>query len=359
MAYSTEDCKKYLVTIYTDTEEKGWKRIRKYNDDEKRVARDFEYKDGRKATILETPEGLKDKSLLNKLIEPIKSNPFAKIREKNSQNHSQLPQHKNINSDDQFKDFMNKVLGGDSAPKNNTQNKSSIDMMKDFLKEQEEAKKRPPQDFGDMFGLGNMPGIYIQAIQAIQDNNGPLEPLIRSKENIVTQLLKGIEFSDLDTNEEKFLYVLVNGTQWEEEDGNKASTDFFPSIQDKESFIKNLMDKNVDLYNMYLTHIINVANIIESMDENYIPFHTMEGEEALKDMCMILKDIINIYEQQGKKVEFDKDLVEGSIYTLESLKKLCSMNDAEELWEREDVEKEIDELISVIKSKSPKKGMKP
>lgn len=357
MAYSTEDCKKYLVTIYTDTEEKGWKRVKKYNDEEKRVARDFEYKDGRKATILETPEGLKDKSLLNKPpITPVKSNPFAKIREQNSHNHTQPSQPKQPGNDEQFKDFMNKILDGDSTPKDNTQGKSSIDMMKDFLKEQEEAKKRPQQDFGDMFGLGNMPRIYIQAIQ---DNDGPLEPLIRAKENLVTQLLKGIPFIDVDTNEEKFLYVLVNGTQWDEPDGNKASTDFFPSIKDKKGFIKNLIDKNVDLYNMYLTHIINIANIIESMDENYIPFHTMEGEEALTDMCKILKEIIKVYEQSDVKVEFDKDLVEGSVYTLESLKELCSMNDAEDLWEREDIEKEIDELISVIKSKSPRKGMKP
>jgi len=355
MAYSTEDCKKYLVTIYTDTEEKGWKRVKKYNDEEKRVARDFEYKDGRKATILETPEGLKDKSLLNKN-PPVKSNPFAKIREQNSHNHTQPSQPKQSNSDEQFKDFMNKILGGNSTPKDSSQGKSSIDMMKDFLKEQEDAKKRQEQDFTDMFNLSGMPAIYIQAIQ---DNDGPLEPLIRAKENIVTQLLKDIPFSDVDSNEEKFLYVLVNGTQWEETDGNKASTDFYPPIKDKESFIKNLMNKNVDLYNMYLTHIINIANIIESMDENYIPFHTMEGEEALKDMCSILKEITKVYEQEGKKVEFDKDLVEGSIYTLESLKELCSMNDAEELWEREDIEKEIDELISFIKAKSPRKGMKP
>lgn len=357
MAYSTDDCKKYLVTIYTDTEEKGWKRVKKYNDNEKRVARDFEYKDGRKVTVVETPEGLKDKSLLNKAPSlPVKSNPFAKIREQNSHNHSQPQQPKQPGNDEQFKDFMNKILGGDSTPKNSTQEKSSLDMMRDFLKEQEEAKKRPQQDFEDMFELGNMPKIYTQAIQ---DNDGPLEPLIRAKQNLVTQLLKDIPFSEVDSNEEKFLYVLVNGTQWEETDGNKASTDFFPPIKDKESFIKNLINRNVDLYNMYLTHIINIANIIESMDENYIPFHTMEGEEALKDMCEILKKIIEIYEQNEVKVEFDKDLVEGSLYTLESLKELCSMNDAEDLWEREDIEREIDDLISVIKAKSPKKGMKP
>ena len=89
MSYSTEDCKKYLISIYSDTFEKGWKRIRKYNDEQQRVARDFQYSDGRIATILETPEGLKDKTLLdnnnNKKI--VINNPFEKVRQENPQNH--------------------------------------------------------------------------------------------------------------------------------------------------------------------------------------------------------------------------------------------------------------------------------
>lgn len=35
------------------------------------------------------------------------------------------------------------------------------------------------------------------------------------------------------------------------------------------------------------------------------------------------------------------------------------MNEAEDLWDKQDIDTEIDKLMSLIKSKSPKKGMKP
>lgn len=354
MGYSTDDCKKYLITVYKDTEEKGWKRVKKYNDEQQRIARDFQYKDGRVATILETPNGLIDKNLLNKTLsvkpDP-KNNPFDKVRNKNSTEKNSS----NVKTDAQhFQDFMSKVLSGEPPQPDTTNNKSSIDMLKDFLKEQEERNNQPP--INDMFNLGSMPRIYMEAIQ---DNNGPLNPLVKSKENMVTLLLENVSYESLDTSEEKFLYILVNGTQWEEKEGNQASTDFYNVIKQNESFFDNLVKREIDLPNMYLLHVINTALMIESMDEGYIPFHVMEGQEALKNMCEILEDIVQHYEKRNIPVEFDKEQVEGSVYTLESLKQLCSMNEAEDLWDKQDIDTEIDKLMSLIKSKSPKKGMKP
>jgi hypothetical protein len=303
MAYSTEDCKKYLKILYPETELKGWKRIRKYHDEKKIVARDFEYKDGRKVTILETPKGLQEK--------------------KNQLNN----QSQNSISDEEFQNFLNQIMG--SNPSSSQQNK------KTFL---------------------DMPRIYIDAIS---QNNRPIYPLISNQENSITESFKNISYSKLNTNEDKFLYVLVNGTQWDEEEGNQASTDFFCLIQNKENFIKMLISKNVNLYNMYLTHIINIALMVEAGDEGYIPFQTMEGPEALKDMCFILKEITQLYEKEGQTVIFDKDLIEGAVYTLKNIKKLCSMNDAEDLWEQDEIDHELDTLILFIQSKNAKKGMKP
>lgn len=363
MSYSTEDCKKYLITIYTDTEEKGWKRVKKYNNENNIVARDFEYKDGRKATVLELPEGLKDQSLLNQnpIIKKSKSdsspapdfNPFAQIRN-NSSDHKSNNTNPEKKEKEDFQNFMNKVLNGNPPEISNTP-KSSIDMLKDFLKEQDERNNQV-KNGNDFFDLSGMPDIFVQAIH---DNDGPLNPLVRAKENLITLLFENVSFKNLDTSEEKFLYVLVNGTQWEESDGNKASTDFFKNIRNNTVFFDNLIKREVDLPNMYLLHIINTAAMIEAMDEGYIPFHVMEGEEALSSMRLILQDILNIYEKDGKKIEFEKDLVEGCTYTLEILKELCSMNDAGDLWEKEDIDNELDKLIGLIKSKAPKKGLKP
>ena len=246
MGYSTDDCKKYLITVYKDTEEKGWKRVKKYNDEQQRIARDFQYKDGRVATILETPNGLIDKNLLNKTlsVKPNpKNNPFDKVRNKNSTEKNSS----NVKTDAQhFQDFMSKVLSGEPPQLDTTNNKSSIDMLKDFLKEQEERNNQPP--INDMFNLGSMPRIYMEAIQ---DNNGPLNPLVKSKENMVTLLLENVSYESLDTSEEKFLYILVNGTQWEEKEGNQASTDFYNVIKHNEIFFDNFVS---------FINAINLAN---------------------------------------------------------------------------------------------------
>lgn len=123
MKYTTEDCKKYLITVYKDTVESGWKRSKKYKDEEQRVARDFMYEDGRIATILETPQGLIDKTLLNK--KPEKFNPFAQIRE---QSKPKKPDDKEA-----FGNFMDKVLGGEntySNPYSNTNNSTQKVVLK-------------------------------------------------------------------------------------------------------------------------------------------------------------------------------------------------------------------------------------
>lgn len=354
MGYSTDDCKKYLITVYNDTDEKGWKRVKKYSDEQQRIARDFQYKDGRLATILETANGLIDKSLLNKVIKPVKpdpnNNPFDKVR--NKKNDDKSINHKKSDTE-HFNDFISNLLNG-TTPKPNTNNKSSIDMLKDLLKEQEERKNQP--QVSDIFNLDSMPRIYIEAIQ---DNNGPLNPLVKSKENMITILFENVDYQSLDTSEEKFLYILINGTQWDEDEGNKASTDFFKDFRKNRTFFDNLINRKIDLPNMYLLHIMNTALMIESMDEGYIPFHVMDSEEALSSMRVILQDILVMYEKDGEKIEFEKDLVEGSIYTLEKLKVLFRMNDSKDLWEKEDIDNELDKLIGLIKSKSPKKGMKP
>lgn len=116
---------------------------------------------------------------------------------------------------------------------------------------------------------------------------------------MVTLLLENVSYESLDTSEEKFLYILVNGTQWEEKEGNQASTDFYNVIKQNESFFDNLVKREIDLPNMYLLHVINTALMIESMDEGYIPFHVMEGQEALKNMCEILEDIVQHYEKRN------------------------------------------------------------
>lgn len=369
MSYSTEECKQYLITVYKDTQESGWKRVKKYKDEEKRVARDFEYSDGRKATILETPEGLKDKTLIDKLDKSIDNpldnaqepafNPFAQVRGSPTPTYSKNA--KKVSEEEQFKEFMQKVLNGQvygEPVKDQQEPQSSLDMMKQYLKEQEDAKKNPQQNLNDFFNMNDMPSIFVEAIN---DHTSLMDPFIKAKKNIVTDLLKDVAFSEIDTQEEKFLYVLVNGTQWEDNDGNKASTDFYFQIEEeqKENFIKNLIHREVDLPNMYLLHIINTAVAVESCDEGYIPFSVMNGEEALSSMHDILKDIVELYEKNNQKVAFEPDLIEASIYTLESLKELCSMNEVEDQWTKEDIDVELDKLMNLIKSKSPKKGMKP
>lgn len=375
MSYSTEDCKKYLVSIYGDTNEKGWKRIRKYNDEQKRVARDFEYVDGRTATILETPDGLVDKTLLDKPNKPTVNNPFQKIRNENPDNHKNNnpfekikqenpdnQKNSNKNSEEEyFKKFMKQVLGGIEQQNNNYSNsqqqtpsqKSSIDMMKDFLAEQE-YKEKMNEHFSNMFG--NMPDILQQGIL---NHDNPLEQLVGQKENLVTHLLKDANYAELDSSEEKFLYILVHGTQWEHQGAEQASTDCYVNIKNKEDFLVNLANKQVNLPDMYVSHILNTAAMIEAMDEGYVPFHIMEGQEAIKDMTDILIDMVEILEKNGKKVELDKDIVEGCVYTLLATKEHCSMGEAQGMWTKEEVDNEIDRLNNFIQSKLPRKGLKP
>lgn len=358
MKYTTEDCKKYLITVYKDTVESGWKRSKKYKDEEQRVARDFMYEDGRTATILETPQGLIDKTLLNKKEErkQEKFNPFAQIREQN----------KPKKSDDKeaFGNFMDKVLGDKNAYSNpysntnNTTQKSSVEMMKDYLKQQEEEEKRKKQmeDFMGMLDNSGMPSIFINAIK---NDNTAIDHMIEQEKNLVVELLKDTKFSEMNSAEEKFLYILVHGTQWEGEDGEKASNDFFSKIEDKEGFIKNLVNRDVNIANMYLTHMLNQLTMMEAMDEGYIPFHTMEGDESVLETTKILKEIIELSEKHGQTINLDKDVVEGVIYCVDALRNLCSMNDAGDLWEIEEIYDVLDDLNNLVKSKSTKKGLKP
>lgn len=371
MSYSTEDCKKYLVSIYRDTNEKGWKRVRKYNDEQKRVARDFQYSDGRVATILETPEGLKDKTLLDQPKKVINNNPFEKIKQENSENHkSNNPfekvrqenpdNHKNAD-EEYFKKFMKQVLNGIEQQNNsyynqepqNTAPRSSVDMMKDFLAEQEHREKLNDH-FSDMFG--HMPEILQQGIV---NNSNPIEQLVSQQENLVTHLLKNAKYSELDTSAERFLYILVHGTQWEHQGQEQASTDCYVNITNKEDFLLHLANKEVNIPNMYVSHILNTAAMIEAMDEGYVPFHVMEGQEAIKNMADILIDMVEILEKNGKKVELDKEVVAGCVYTLNGAKSHCSMEECDGAWTREEVDNEIDRLTNFIKSKLPKKGLKP
>lgn len=377
MSYSTEDCKKYLVSVCSDTVERGWKRVRKYNDEQKRVARDFEYMDGRKATILETPEGLVDKTLLDKSKKIVENNPFAQVKKENPENHKsdnpfeQIRQenpdnHKNSekNSDEEyFKNFMKQVLGGIEQPNNNTYNnnqapenntkKSSIDMMKDFLAEQEQ-KEKMNDHFMIMFN--DMPDILQQGIL---NSDNPFDQIVSQKENLVTHLLQDVDYEQLDSIEEKFLYILVHGTQWEYNGLEQASTDCYIQIQNKEEFLLNLANKQVNVPDMYISHILNTAAMLEAMDEGYVPFHVMEGQEAIKDMTDILVDMIDILEKNGKKVELDKDIVEGCVYTLLGAKEHCSMGECGDNWTEEQIHGEIDRLVNLIQSKLPKKGLKP
>lgn len=353
MSYSTEDCKKYLISIYKNTEESGWKRIKKYKDENQIIVRDFEYSDGTMATILETPEGLKDKSLLNKpkVNKPDPNvNPFSKIR--GTPTPTYMPEKKQKTEKEKFEIFMEKIvkepIPGANNPNILDENTSSLDIMKAYLKEQEDAKKMHE----DMR--------RIQMIFMSSDTEHQRVGPEVNQENIVIELLKDIPFKDIDTSQEKFLYVLVNGTQWNEAEGNRASTDFYFKIEEskKNQFINNLILRNVDLPNMYLLHIKSVAEIIEAQDEGYIPFHVMEGEEALNAMHDILKDIINIYEKNQKTVVFDKKTIEETLPTLEALKELCSMDEVEEKWERKDIEENLDNLINLVKSKNLKKSNK-
>lgn len=361
MKYTTEDCKKYLITIYKDTTESGWKRSKKYKDENQRIARDFIYEDGRTATILETPQGLLDKTLLNKKEEekkPEKFNPFAEIREKNKT--------QKTNDNEAFGNFMGKVLGGDknsysnpySSNTNNTTPKSSIEMMREYIKKQEDEEKRQKQmeDFMGMLDNSGMPSIFIDAIK---NDNTPIDHMIEQEKNLVVELLKDTLFKDMNSIEEKFLYILVHGTQWEGQDGEKASNDFFPRIKDKDAFINNLVNRNVNIANMYLVHMLNQLTMMEAMDEGYIPFHTMEGDESVLETTKILKEIIDLSEKYGQTINLDKDVVEGVVYCVDALRNLCSMNDAGDLWEIEEIYDVLDDLNNFVKSKSAKKGLKP
>lgn len=238
------------------------------------------------------------------------------------------------------------------------ENKSSIDMMKEYLKQQEEEEKRKEQmeDFMDMLNNSGMPSIFIDAIK---NDNTPLEHMIQQDKNVVVELLKDTEFKEMNSTEEKFLYVLVHGTQWEGKDGEKASNDFFSKIEDKDGFIKNLINRDVNLANMYLTHMLNQLTMMESMDEGYIPFHTMEGDESVLETTNILKEIIELSEKHGQVTNLEKDVVEGVVYCVKRLRDLCSMNDAGDLWEIEEIYEVLDDLNSLVQNKSTKKGMKP
>lgn len=372
MSYSTEDCKKYLVSIYSDTFEKGWKRIRKYNDEQQRVARDFQYSDGRMATILETPEGLKDKTLLDKNKKIVINNPFEKVRQENPQNHKsnnpfEKVRQENSNNDkkteeEDFKKFMQQVLTGIKQQNNAYDNKedkqtgtpkSSIDMMKDFLSEQEN-KEKINDHFSNMFK--DMPEILQQSIL---NNDNPIEQLVSQEENYVTQLLQDVNYSQLNNAQERFLYILVHGTQWDYKGEEQASTDCYDNITNKEKFLLDLASKEVNIPNMYVCHILNTAAMIEAMDEGYVPYHVMEGQEAIKQMTDILIDMVDILEKNDKKVQLDNDFVEGCVYTLNAAKDHCSMQECGDRWTKEEIDYEIDRLTSFIKSKLPKKGLKP
>ena len=120
-----------------------------------------------------------------------------------------------------------------------------------------------------------------------------------------------------------------------------------------------MINKDIDLPNLYLTNIVNNILMMESMDEGYLPFHIMSGDECIKDMTIILKDIIILYDKAGKDIKLDKDLLEGALYKLNSIKELFSMNDAGEQWTEDEVRDTVEILISYLKEKEIKKGMKP
>ena len=349
MKYTTEDCKKYLVTIYKDTNEEGWKRVKKYNDEQKRVNRDFEYNDGRLATIIETPEGLKDKNILN----VPKVSPFAKIRDEKGLDPKKSYSKNNDKND--FKIFLDKVTGGNLEDTT----KSSIEKIKDLIaaKEiQEKINQAMNNNFDSMFKIEmkEMPSIYQKAIV----DNTSLEQMIRPNENLLDIMFKGVLFKDLVTIEEKFLYTVYCGPQWDETKDN-VSTSIYHKIINKESLINNMINKDIDLPNLYLTNIVNNILMMESMDEGYLPFHIMSGDECIKDMTIILKDIIILYDKAGKDIKLDKDLLEGALYKLNSIKELFSMNDAGEQWTEDEVRDTVEILISYLKEKEIKKGMKP
>ena len=110
---------------------------------------------------------------------------------------------------------------------------------------------------------------------------------------------------------------------------------------------------------MYLVHMLNQLTMMEAMDEGYIPFHTMEGDESVLETTKILKEIIDLSKKHGQIINLDKDVVEGVLYCVNNLRELCSMNDAGDLWEIEDIYEVLDDLKNLVKNKSNKKGMKP
>lgn len=71
MSYSTEDCKNFLIQLYPNTNKKDWKRVRKYKNENRQVARDFVC-GNIKQTIVETIDGLQPyiQSVIQQLVLP-------------------------------------------------------------------------------------------------------------------------------------------------------------------------------------------------------------------------------------------------------------------------------------------------
>lgn len=67
--YTTEDCKKFLIEQYPDTQEKKWKRTKKYKDESGVVCRDFSYGEEYTVTLQETTHGLIEKQNMEYIVE--------------------------------------------------------------------------------------------------------------------------------------------------------------------------------------------------------------------------------------------------------------------------------------------------
>lgn len=169
-----------------------------------------------------------------------------------------------------------------------------------------------------------------------------------------TFFLQDISFNDMKTNDEKFIYIMINKYQLEPAKGERTSTYFYELMheQERHKFVNVLKSSEIDLPNLFLLHIINICLMIDKEHETDMPYYIMGSEDSLLNMNLILKDICEKWEFNSfNTVNLDPNLANTCCALLKKIKKSYDLSESQEKWNDAEIDKELEKLNNLIKSK--------
>lgn len=153
------------------------------------------------------------------------------------------------------------------------------------------------------------------------------------------------EINKKASNEEKFLHILKNGINWEEDQGNRAAYDFAQNI-DFNSFVLS----HKYLLRDYLEYMYGATMFALDLDETYMPNQiSAKGyDDTFIDLLEVLTNIVQAYTYNNLRLNGNKDVVININNTMANVKSMMDCEEEEQYLECERIIAQINKQLQIL-----------